>query len=52
MDRFSQSLIHLFVNLMGQSLIYKQTFRTVSLDSDLLFVCKVTSYVALGVLTN
>ena len=51
-DRFSQSLVDLLVNLMGQSLIYKKTFPTVLFDSDLSFVCKVTSYVALGGLTN
>ena len=37
-DRFSQSLIHLFVDVIGQSWIYKQTFQEVSRDSDLSLV--------------
>ena len=51
-DQLSESLIYWLVDLMGQSMIYTQTFQKVLLNSDLSFVCKVVSYVALDMLTN
>ena len=41
--QLSQSLIHLLECFIGQPLLCKQTFEEVLLDSDLPFVCEVTS---------